>query len=229
VPPGQRADVLVVGDSVAFTVGFALEDWGASNGDIAVNTAAQFGCAVARGGAYKFQGDVRYFEDRCDWGQTYPELVAGYRPDVVVLSSGIWEVVNRQLVGDSRYRNIGSPDIDRYILGEFLSAIDTLGADGAHVVVLTQPRIESGLDKGYKDLPESEPARIDRLNGLLREAVALRPGVATLVDMQGWVAAQPGGEMDPAKRPDGIHFSDDYAPNVAEWLGPELVRIARGG
>jgi peptidoglycan/LPS O-acetylase OafA/YrhL len=229
VPAGQRADVLVVGDSVAFTVGFALEDWGAATGRMGVNTAAQFGCAVARGGAYKFQGDVRYFEDRCDWGSTYPELVAGYRPDVVVLSSGIWEVVNRQLVGDSRYRNIGAPDIDRYILGEFLSAIDTLGADGAHVVVLTQPRIESGLDKGYKDLPESDPARIDRLNELLREAVALRPGVATLVDLQGWVAAQPGGELDPAKRPDGIHFSDDYAPQVAEWLGPELIRIARGG
>jgi hypothetical protein len=95
--------------------------------------------------------------------------------------------------------------------------------------VLTQPRIESGLDKGYKDLPESDPARIDRLNALLREAVALRPGVATLVDLQGWVAAQPGGEMDPAKRPDGIHFSDDYAPQVAQWLGPELTRIARGG
>ena len=235
VGAGQRADVLVVGDSVAFTVGFALEDWGADNGEARVTTSAQFGCAVARGGSYRFQRDLRIFEERCDWangaGETagYPELVASFRPDLVVLSSGIWEIVDRRLVDDDRYRHVGAPDIDRYILGEFLSAIDTLGADGAHVVVLTQPHIESGLDKGYKDLAESDPARIDRLNELLRQAVDLRPGVATLVDLQGWVAGQPGGEMDPAKRPDGIHFSDEYAPNVADWLGPELLRIARGG
>lgn len=229
VGAGERADVLVVGDSVAFTMGFALEQWGRSNGEVAVNTSAQFGCAVARGGSYKFQRDLRIFEDRCDWGVQYPELINGFRPDVAVLGSGIWEVVDRRLVGDDRYRHIGAPDIDRYILGEFLSAIDTLGADGAHVVVLTQPRIQSGLDKGETGLPESEPERVDRLNEILAEAVALRPGVATLLDVRGWVAAQPGGEMDPAKRPDGIHFSDEYAPNVAAWMGPEIVRIARGG
>jgi hypothetical protein len=69
---------------------------------------------------------------------------------------------------------------------------------------------------------------MDRLNELLRQAVDLRPGVATLVDLQAWLAAQPGGEMDPGKRPDGIHFSDEYAPNVADWLGPELTRIVSG-
>ena len=70
---------------------------------------------------------------------------------------------------------------------------------------------------------------MDRLNELLAEAVALRPGVASLVDMRAWVASQPGGEMDPAMRSDGIHFQDEFAPTLSAWLGPEIMRIARGG
>ncbi len=229
VSAGEKAEVLVVGDSVAFGIGFGLDDWGTATGKLRATTAAQFGCAIARGGSYKFQRETRTLEPRCDWATTFPALIASHRPDVVVLSSGVWEVVDRRLVGDNRYRHIGEPDIDRYILGEFLAAIDTLGADGAHVIVLTQPHIESGLDKGESGLPESEPERIDRLNELLAEAVALRPGVATLVDMRAWVAGQPGGEMDRAMRADGIHFQDDFAPTLSAWLGPEVVRIARGG
>ena len=229
VSPGASADVLVVGDSVSFAIGYALDDWGKRNGELRAPTAAQFGCAVARGGNYKFQRETQTFEQRCDWGVEYPELLNDIRPDVVVLGSGIWEVVDRQLPGDDRFRHVGAPDVDRFILGEFLAAIDTLGSDGAHVVVLTQPHIQSGLDKGETNLPESDPARMDRLNELLAEAVALRPGVATLLDLQGWVAATPGGELDPAIRPDGIHFTDDFADEIARWMGPEVMRIARGG
>lgn len=229
VAPGEPAEVLVVGDSVAFAIGFGLEDWGRETGEMSAVTAAQFGCAIARGGKYKFQRDTRTLEARCDWANSYPGLIAGHRPDVVVVSSGVWEVVDRLLIGDDRFRHIGEADIDRFILGEFVAAIDTLGADGAHVVVLNQPHIESGLDKGETDLPESEPERMDRLNELLAEAVALRPGVATLIDLRGWLSGLPGGEMDPVKRSDGIHFSDDFTPTLSAWLGPEIMRIARGG
>ncbi len=93
---------------------------------------------------------------------------------------------------------------------------------------MTQPRLQSGLDKGLTDLPESEPARIDRLNELLAEAVGQRPDVARLVDMRGWLAAQTRWALDPVTRPDGIHFTDAFTPTVADWLGPLLLAIARG-
>ena len=57
----------------------------------------------------------------------------------------------------------------------------------------------------------------------------MRPGVATLVDFQDWLAAQPGGELDPLKREDGLHFRDEYAPTIGAWLGPQLVDLARTG
>ena len=219
---------LFVGDSTNYALAGAAQKWGAGNGELDVANATQFGCAVARGGEYRFQRDLRVLEERCDWGSFVPQQVAGRRPEVAVLSSGIWEVVDRRLVGDDRYRDITDPSVARYVLVEFLSMIDALGADGAHVVVLTQPHLQSGLDQGFQDLPESDPVRIDRLNELLAEAVSLRPGVASLIDMRTWLVGTPGGELDAAKRPDGVHFTDEYSAIVIDWLAPQLVAIGRG-
>lgn len=229
VPPGRRAEILVVGDSVAFNVGYGLTSWAAGTAAARVESAGQLGCPVARGGQFRFLRDIDTFPERCEWAEAFPAWVASTDPEVVVLASGIWEVVDRRLPGDDRFRSIGSPEVDRYILSEFLRAIDTLAARGATVVLLTYPRIEAGRDQGYSGLPESEPARVDRLNELLAEAVALRPGVATLVDFRSWLAARPGGEMDPAIRDDGVHFTDDFSREIGRWLGPQLLGIAATG
>lgn len=227
VAEGAEPKVLVVGDSVAFKFGHGLARW-AEGRSMSVDNAGRLGCPVARGGSYRFKQELIRFAEDCDWATYFTERLNATRPEVVVLSSGIWEIVDRRLPGDDRFRNIGDPGFDRYLLREILAAIDLLGSDGARVVVLTQAYIQSGANQGFSDLPESDPARTDRLNELWREAVALRPGVATLIDFQAWLAAQPGGELDPAKRPDGVHFTDEYARTIADWLAPQLVEIARG-
>lgn len=229
VPPGRAPKILVVGDSVAYNIGFGLATWAKANGGARVHSAGQLGCPIARGGQFRFLLDIDTFEDRCDWAKMFPDWVNSTDPEVVVLASGIWEVVDRRLPGDDRFRHVGEPIVDRYLLAEFLSAIDTLAARGANVVLLTYPHFEAGRDQGYAELPESDPARVDRLNELLAEAVAMRPGVATLMDFQGWLASQPGGELDPAKRSDGLHFYDEYAPTIADWLAPQLIETARNG
>ena len=229
VPAGKTADVLVVGDSVAFNIGFGLTAWAKGGAEARVQSAGQLGCPIARGGQYRFLRDINAFEPRCEWADMFPRFISERDPAVVVLTSGIWEVVDRRLAGDDRFRHIGQPEIDRYILREFLAAIDTLSSKGASVVLLTYPHFEAGRDQGYTDLPESDPARVDRLNQLMAEAVSLRPGVATLVDFQSWLAAQPGGELDPAKREDGLHFYDSFSPTIGAWLGPQVLDIARNG
>jgi peptidoglycan/LPS O-acetylase OafA/YrhL len=228
-PAGSTADVLVVGDSVAFNIGYGLSEWADGNREIRVQSAGQLGCPIARGGQYRFLRDLESFGPDCDWAQLFPDWVATTDPEVAVLTSGIWEVVDRRLPGDDRFRNIGDPVVDRYLLAEMLSAIDTLAARGATVVLLTYPHFEAGRDQGYSDLPESDPARVDRLNEIMAEAVSLRPGVAVLVDFQAWLAAQPGGELDPAKRTDGLHFEDAFSVQIGQWLGPQLLELARSG
>jgi hypothetical protein len=118
--------------------------------------------------------------------------------------------------------------MDRYFLSEMLRAIDVLAADGATVVLTTYPHYENGQSAGFQGLPESEPERVDRINEILGEAAELRPGVVRVIDLQGWLAGLPGGEMDPAKRTDGVHFSDEFAAEIGEWMGPKLAAIARG-
>ncbi len=226
VAPGERLDVLVVGDSVAWNVASGLSAW--ADGDTEATNGSKLGCPIARGGSYRFKRDTVVFAEDCDWSTFFPELLTGYRPDLVVLSSGIWEVVDRRLPGDDRFRSVGDPGVDRYVLGEFLAAIDQLSVDGATVVVLTQPGIRPGLDQGFQDLPEGEPERIDRLNEMLAEAVSLRPGVARLVDFRSWVVAQPGGEHNAATRADGVHFNAEVIPSIGDWLGPQLRSIASG-
>ena len=227
--PGTPADVLVVGDSVALDVGLGLRDADVPGASLDVDLGARLGCPIARGGEYKFLRDVVRFEDECDWSTFFPELLESYDPTVVVLGTGIWEVVDRRLPGDDRLRSMGEPTSDRYFLAELLSAIDVLAARGATVVLVTYPHVESGRGQGFTGLPESDPARIDRLNELIREAAALRPGVTTVVDFGAFVASQPGGELDPSIRSDGVHLTEDFIPVVGEWMAPQVDAIARNG
>lgn len=231
VPEGQAVRVLVAGDSVANGVGSGLIAWskGAGAGEIAVSNSGQFGCPIARNGLYRFLEQTNEFVAKCDWAGFFPKFLAEENPDVVMLQTGIWEVVDRILRGDKKWRHIGDPLVDNYFESELLAAIDTLGATGAAVVVLTYPHLDAGANQGFTNLPESQPARIDRLNDLIRDAVGRRPGVATVIDFQRWLADQPGGELDTAKRKDGIHFFDSYYPVIGAWLGPQLARVGHQG
>lgn len=226
VGDGEDVSILVVGDSIAYALGYGLVDW-AEGSDAEVSVAAWFGCPIARGGRYRIQRDSAPFDETCEWGSDYPRFIAENKPDVVLLSSTMWQVVDRQLPGDTTYRHMGDEVLDRYVLSEFLSAVDALAAGGATVVILTGSYVESGREKGFTGLPESDPARMDRLNEILREVARLRPGVTELVELQPFLRAQEGGELSPENKPDGIHFSDVMSRTIANWLGPQLDSIAR--
>ena len=76
--------------------------------------------------------------------------------------------------------------------------------------------------------PESDPARMERLNQLILELETLRTGIVRVVDLAGYMRTLPDGEMDPNYRPDGTHFTLEGAGRIwTEWLGTEIVRIYR--
>jgi hypothetical protein len=221
---GEKARVLVVGDSVAFGLAFGLDNWAAHRDDVTIENKGQFNCPVARGGTYRFEQETAEFPDRCDWAQMFGGWLSASRPHEVVLSTGVWDVVDRILPGQRKWRHLGDPVSDTYFLREMLSAIDLLSSQGARVVLLTHHHIDVGANKGFAGLPESDSARIDRLNELLQKAHELRPDVTSVVDPAGWVKSQPGGELDPGKLKDGLHYNDAYLEVLGRWLGPELMR-----
>lgn len=227
VGPGENASILVVGDSISYALGYGLVDW-AQNEPDEVGVAAWFGCPIARGGRFRVYRDTNVFADSCEWATEYPRFIAEAKPDVVLLSSSVWQVVDRQLPGDSTYRHMGDDLLDRYVLSEFLSAVDVLAAGGATVAILTGPYIESGREKGFTGLPESDHARMDRFNEILAEVHRLRPDVTELIDLQAYLDAEDDGGLSPSSRPDGIHFSDAMSRRIGDWLGPQLDSLARG-
>jgi hypothetical protein len=106
---------------------------------------------------------------------------------------------------------------------EIAGATDALLAEGLTVVWLTTPPLDFG--RAMVPRPEPDPPdareRIDRLNELIGEVVADRPGAA-VVDFGGRFAAMSQAEND-RLRPDGVHVDFAVSLEVAGWLAPEIL------
>lgn len=229
-PPPVR--VMIVGDSFALSVGLGLEHWAQTSGQIGTLNTGLVGCGFGRGGMNRGIGLEREWPEACQ--QREPALLEqleSFRPDVVLLAGGMWDVTDRKLAGTSRWTHIGEPGYDAYLTGEFQYLTDFFSRNGARVVWATAPTFEPQYNPqtfmGRPPYPEAEAGRSDRYNEVLREAVAGRPA-ATVLDLAAWMQAFPGGEFAPDLRIDGVHFTEQSTDIVAaEFIGPELVRIGR--
>ena len=52
-----------------------------------------------------------------DWAAVFPGAAAGQRPDVIVLATGIWEVVDAGFPGDGRWRAASASRVDAILKG----------------------------------------------------------------------------------------------------------------
>jgi hypothetical protein len=48
-----------------------------------------------------------------------------------------------------------------------------------------------------------------------------------VIDLAGHLRSLPGGEMDAALRPDGVHFSEQASGELVHWLAPAIVDAVR--
>jgi peptidoglycan/LPS O-acetylase OafA/YrhL len=231
-PVPEPLRVMTVGDSTAMMVGFGLANWNAESGALVPSAQTAMGCGavIEPAARYRYQGREWTVGDDCarlwsDW----ETAVETFDPHVVVMLTGPFDVADHLLPGDSVWRAPGDPVYDAYLAERYRAATEILSANGALVVWLSSPHIET--HRGIATAPpegwsESEPGRIDRVNDLIAAAVEADDH-AVLVDFAGHLASYPGGELDPRLRPDGIHLSTDPEANatdqVGAWLGPELL------
>ncbi|HEX5616302.1 MAG TPA: acyltransferase family protein [Acidimicrobiia bacterium] len=223
VERSRPARVMVVGDSVALTLGRGLERWGAATGDAVVWNTARKWCAIGRGLERPAVAGAHQGPGCDDWATRWREQIAGFDPDTVVVLSTIWELIDRRSDDWGGWRSPGERAYDDWQLREYTAAVDTLSARGARVVWLTMPCVREPVD------PDT-PARIERYNDvqLGRRLADARPETVDVVDLHGKVcpdgtfASTIGAVTD--ARPDGNHFSDPGADAVAAWLMPKLVR-----
>jgi peptidoglycan/LPS O-acetylase OafA/YrhL len=217
---GDGLRVMVAGDSIAVTIGKGITRWAERTGRAAVYNVAIPGCGVGRGGRLPGTRDAKF----CDaWSVHWAHRLVEFRPDVVFMHTGGWDLVGRQFPAWDEVHFIGEPIFDAWLLSELTEAARVLGSTGARVVWLTMPCRDH---RRFLGMPSMAPERVLRLNELL-ESVASRadPGLE-LYDL--FAKACPDGKFTQTlngmqgARPDGFHFSDE----VVDWLARELMAYA---
>lgn len=223
--------VMVVGDSVARTLGAGLEAWGASGGGVAVWDVSRDGCGILLDGVVQglYAGLGPLPPDCATAAADLPAQLAEFRPTAVIVLSTIWDLADRRLDGWPRPEHPGDPQFDAYLLDRYGAFVDGAHAAGATVVWLTVPCADpthGGLPFGTpRTRTAFEASRRRHVNEvLLPQLVASRPGAVRLADLDGAVC--PGGrfreQVGPVRdgRPDGLHFSDAAARWLAATYAP---------
>jgi peptidoglycan/LPS O-acetylase OafA/YrhL len=224
VPFPAPARVMLVGDSIAWSLGNGFLEWGSATGQAEVWNAGQIGCGVATG------GEPALHQNPCeDFRTLLPPMIDQFRPDVTVMMTGAWDLGDRTFPGQDGPSSPGDPEFDRWMLDNYQDAVDVLTADGAVVVWLTGPCIEETERAGpFAGTSVFEPERTEHLNDvIIPQVAAANPDRVRVIDINGEIC--PGGDyteqlygIDGA-RPDGLHFSDEGSFATSEWLGPQVL------
>ena len=188
---------------------------------------ARAGCGSAHGGVVDYLGLHDSVSAVCpslvkDITQEVREL---HPTSVVITTSG------RDLADwtfpDGSKGHLGQPAFDRWMAGQVQQVADAAARQGIPVVWLLEPHMRANAfsTRSWRDFPENDPARMDRLNALITRAVDRLPkgSRVTTLDLGAFARRHPGGEFDPGFRPDGAHFSIPGILDIARWLGPDLM------
>jgi SGNH domain-containing protein len=217
--------ILLVGDSVAGSLGVGLSDIAPRFGAQVVNHGTP-GCSLASTSQVKVliytdppgspcqPGDPGHLLD------VYRSLVDRYDPDVVLYVARS-DTLTTYLDGTWQYP--GMPAFDHWAVSRFEQAIPVLSSRGAHVVFLTSPLYDSGEQIDGTPWPENDPSRVATDNRLLRQAAAQYPGTASVIDLGQMLS--PGGHFAtavdgvPVRCADGVHLT---VPG-GEWVGSRIL------
>ncbi len=248
-PPGVTSPhlptihVLLLGDSTALTLGMGLY-LGEKPYHVVQADEGIVGCGITDGAEVEFHGRVAPVATPCNshrpsgavapadqpWPQQWRRWLRRYRPNVVMILAGRWEVMNRTYRG--RWTDILHPAFADYVKHQLEYAVGLAGSGGARVVLLTAPCYQSGLQPDGKPWPEDDPARVDAYNRLVEAVAAQHPATVSVVHLHAMVC--PGGHYrqdiggvvvrNPA---DGVHFTVAGGQLLASRVWPPVARLGR--
>lgn len=223
--------LLVVGDSVALTLAAGFTPIQGKYGLDVVNR-GWVGCGVARR-SLASDGKTVWpaWPDCAEWPSHWSRWVNEANPDVAALMAGRWEVDDRFVNG--QWTHLGNPAFDSYIAGELDTAITTLSARGAKVVLFTTPYYRPTELPDGSISPADDPHRVDRYNVLLREAAARHARIARVIDLNAILC--PAGKYTQTingvevRYSDGTHITKAGDALAAKSVLPMIRRLAESG
>jgi len=186
----------------------------------------ELGCGILLADRVRdVEGTVGVIADTCTrWPEEWPARVDADRTDVAVVQAGPWETFDLGFDGVDGWRHLGDPVADDRARALLQQAVDGLSADGAHVALVTTSHVDR---RRPGPGPCACPERLDRWNELQREVAAANPGTVSIIDLEGWLLSL-GQDEDVRLRPDGVHFSEVTATEVAErWLIDQVLALPR--
>ena len=232
-PAIRPARVLVVGDSVALTLGVGFRDVAKSLG-VQFYDRGQVGCGIATGGPLRFRDNVGNVPKECDSFPSYwVDPVKSLKPDVVVVMVGRWELVDRY--HDGKMRSVGDPIYDDYLRRQLKTGIDALLATGTDVALLTEPCVLPFETSDGSPAREDDPARWRRFDAIMHEGASAYPEsrVRLYDDVRDYLC--PGGTYLPKapdgqalRSEDGIHITRAGGVLTGQLVLPKLLDFAQG-
>jgi len=220
---------LILGDSIALTLGMGLSVNAPQQYGVSVTDDATVGCDLDAQLQVVTSGVAGPATHGCgNWRGLWPFLIAGQRPQVVALGLGRWEITDHLL--DGRWVHIGEPSWNDHLTADLQSAIAILHSFGARVVLLTMPYVDpSNRQPDRRPWPENTPARVQAYNALVQQVAHTRPGVVSVLDLNRmlsphgvFTASVSGIEVRSA---DGIHISLSGGELLQSQILPAVDRI----
>ena len=139
---------------------------------------------------------------------------------VVLVITAFAEVSDFRPAPGARWQYLGVPEHDAFVASEFDAIADLVG-ENAVVAWATAP-FEEGHEPGDTSMLNQ---RLELLNTQIRALAERRANVAVVPFAER--IPSPGGRVDRAQRPDGIHFTVRAGREIADrWLARFLLRLA---
>lgn len=229
IDPELPARLLMVGDSQSWVLASGLETWEADHG-VNLVPAPGVGCGVGENTRINYLGVDQPERPGCSaWREALPDIVGKFDPNVVIIVGGTADLSDRMLPGSDTWAHVGEAGYDRWMLDQFAAFTDVVASTGARVLWFTIPDVNPPYVPGETGQPpfaESDTARTDRYNELIREYAASDDRV-TVVEFASAVKAHEGGEFEPRMRPDGAHIDLKYAPELIDLIDASIRGVMR--
>ncbi|HEV7759920.1 MAG TPA: acyltransferase family protein [Acidimicrobiales bacterium] len=219
--------VLVVGDSVSWTMLGGLDTWNKRHDDqqLLVESYRAIACTLGEAAPVNSLGAIEPPTEDCkNFRPMLPGFLEGNDFDAIVVTIGQKDLSERLLEG--QWRHFGDPVFDEWFRGQVDELADILAVEGVPVLWTSSPHVQIAVandpSSHWQDYDDNDLARTDRLNEIVAEEIEGRPRFQ-IVDVADWLRGQPGGEDSRGLRADGVHFTVDGSNRLGAWMVPQIL------
>ena len=216
--------VLMVGDSLAFTLGVPWlgneERYG-----VQLANAALLGCAFTTQGELDVDGTWEAQSTGCATeAQDWAKEASAMNAQMVVVELGYRDQLDWKI--DGHVVHLGQPAFDAYVQNQINRFVTLIGAGGRKILFLSIPYTNPPNEPDGSPAPAADPARHALINSMLEAAARRHPSTVSVLDIDQTVSpgdhynAKVNGQLC---RFDGVHFS----AYCSELLEPRVLGEVR--